>query len=93
MKPEYEPKNWQDALAHAMEEMGEAIQACGKTQRFGPLGFNPEIPESEREYNFEFVHREFQDVRKALKRAELMLAEHIKRRREYIEKQLVSGGE
>jgi hypothetical protein len=79
MKPEYEPKTWDKAMFHAMEEMGEAISICGKTGRFGLFNSNPELPEDEREINFAAILREFNDVRRSLDRAERFIKEEVKR--------------
>lgn len=78
MKPEYEPKTWDKAMFHAMEEMGEAISICGKTGRFGLFNSNPELPEDEREINFAAILREFNDVRNAIARAERLIKEEVK---------------
>lgn len=44
------PRNYDQALAHLLEEMGEAQQAIGKLFRFGPDNFDPrQLPPELRE--------------------------------------------
>lgn len=55
-------------LAHLVEEMGEALAAAGKTQRWGLRSYNPEPPDAEREYNWDWLCREMADVQQAWSR-------------------------
>ena len=57
------------AIAHLVEECGEVLAAAGKTQRWGPDSYNPEIPEIERETNREWLLRELDDLEGAIGRA------------------------
>lgn len=54
------------ALAHLVEEMGEVLAAAGKTQRWGPRSYNPELPEEERETNLTWLLREIADLERAI---------------------------
>lgn len=63
------------ALSHAIEECGEFLAAAGKTQRWGRLSSNPELPVGDRETNIVWLKREMQDLRGALDRIDAALAE------------------
>jgi len=57
----YESKNVHQALSQVVEEMGEALAAAGKSQRWGLESYNPENgPLSEK--NIDWLLREFGDV-------------------------------
>lgn len=62
----YRSKSPEQALAHLVEEMGEALAAAGKTQRWGPYSYNPELPAGQRELNIEWLQRELADVERAI---------------------------
>lgn len=49
MQEKYLRPGFDFALAHAIEEAGEFLAAAGKTQRWGRLSSNPELPPHERE--------------------------------------------
>ena len=55
-------------LAHAVEECGEFLAAAGKTQRWGALSYNPELPPEQREDNVRWLERELADVLEAMHR-------------------------
>lgn len=59
----YQSNSVHQALAHLIEEMGEAIAAAGKTLRFGPNATNPES--DSQETNLEWLLRELADVTEA----------------------------
>ena len=61
----YKAKSYYQALAHMMEEGGEMIAASGKTFRWGPDSFNPELSEEEQEKNIEWLRREWEDLIRA----------------------------
>lgn len=69
--------------AKAIEELGELIVAMGKTQRFGPMSYNPELPEDEREMNYQTVLREIDDVREACNHVEYRIHEYLAARIEW----------
>jgi hypothetical protein len=69
MKPQYEPKNIQQALGYLVEEAGEVQAAVGKTIRWGLDSTNPELPEAERETNRDWILRELVDLERAIARA------------------------
>lgn len=61
MELKYESKYLHQALGQVIEEMGEALHAAGKSQRFGLTSVNPELgPDSEK--NIEWLLRELRDV-------------------------------
>jgi hypothetical protein len=68
-RPEYEPKTLQQKLGYAVEEMGEAMAAIGKTIRYGLASYNPELPPGERELNGDWALRELRDVERAARYA------------------------
>ena len=78
MKPQYEPRSLEQALGYLTEECGEVLAAVGKTQRWGPDSFNPEIPISEREINACWVLRELTDLEGAITRARRYLEAHLR---------------
>lgn len=73
MQRQYLRNDFTSVLAHAVEEAGEFLAAAGKTQRWGPESFNPELPEAERETNRDWLLRELKDLRFALSRLELAM--------------------
>jgi hypothetical protein len=66
--PKYFQAGFEKQLSHAIEECGEFLAAAGKTQRWGILSVNPEIPECEQETNLMWLIREAEDVREAINR-------------------------
>lgn len=62
----YRSKTAEQALAHVVEEMGEAMAAAGKTLRWGPESYNPELPPGQREKNIDWLARELEDVQRAI---------------------------
>lgn len=54
------------AMGKAIEEAGEFLAAIGKTQRWGWMSTNPELPVEQRETNADWVRREMADLRGAL---------------------------
>ena len=68
MTPGFEPTHYNQAVAHLVEEMGEALAAAGKTLRFGPLSSNPLVPAEQRELNDAWLSRELDDVIAAIER-------------------------
>ena len=66
MRPEYESKSAEQALAHLIEEAGEMTAAAGKTMRFGPDCVNPELPPEQQESNLSWLRREIADVERAI---------------------------
>ena len=67
MEKEYIPKTLEQKLGYLIEECGELQSALGKTIRWGLDSFNPELPPNERELNREWIDREIQDVKRAIK--------------------------
>lgn len=65
------PGNIDFAAAHVVEECGELTAALGKTQRWGWLSVNPELPEAQQELNVDWVRREMADLRDALDRLDV----------------------
>lgn len=61
----YLSKDADQALAHFMEEMAEALTAAAKLARFGPESVNPELPPSEQETNLVWLRREMVDCVRA----------------------------
>lgn len=72
------------ALAHAVEEAGEFLAAAGKSQRWGRLSVNPELPRHEQETNISWLMTEMCDLRGALDRldAAMMLENGVSAREE-----------
>lgn len=67
--------DYQHSFGHLVEESGELIAALGKTLRWGPDSYNPELPPEQRETNADWVRREIADLRGALDRFEAALNE------------------
>lgn len=65
MTPGYESKSIDQALAHLIEELGEATAAAGKCARWGFHSVNPTLPAEEQETNEDWLRREIDDVRHA----------------------------
>lgn len=66
MNAKFKSKNSSQALAHLIEELGEAIAAAGKCARFGFESTNPLDPDN-KETNWTWLGRELQDVHHAAK--------------------------
>lgn len=66
--PDYFQEGFEAQLSHAIEECGEFLAAAGKTQRWGTLSVNPELPKEEQETNIIWLIREARDVREAINR-------------------------
>lgn len=73
--PRYAPHDLKGALGYLTEECGEVLAAIGKTQRWGPLSYNPELPISERESNKAWLLRELHDLERAISLVRAFLAE------------------
>lgn len=76
MKFEYVPKTDEQVLAYFVEEVGEALAAVGKAQRWGLSSSNPELPPEERETNAEWIMRELIDVERAVRFMRTLLTAH-----------------
>jgi NTP pyrophosphatase (non-canonical NTP hydrolase) len=61
----YESQHVHQALAHLIEELGEAVNAAGKTARFGFLSSNPELAFGQT--NAEWLLKELADVELTIK--------------------------
>lgn len=68
--PKYLRKGFDFCLAHAIEECGEFLSAAGKTQRWGAMSVNPELPPHEQETNLVWMRRELEHVKGAIERLE-----------------------
>lgn len=66
MKPQYVPKTKDQKIGYLIEECGEVQAALGKTVRWGMMSFNPELDVREREFNYEWISRELQDLKRAI---------------------------
>jgi hypothetical protein len=66
MKSQYAPRTLEQKLAYFVEECGEVLAAVGKTQRWGPVGVNPELPDEKRETNAAWILRELPDLERAI---------------------------
>lgn len=75
MKPQYVPQTFDEALGYLVEECGEVLAAAGKTIRWGPDSYNPEIPEGERESNGDWIARELVDLSRAI----TIMRDHLER--------------
>lgn len=75
MNDKYLRPGFEFALAHFVEECGEALAAAGKTQRWGLDGYNPELPPEHRETNRAWLERELVDVEGAIFRLRTAIAE------------------
>jgi NTP pyrophosphatase (non-canonical NTP hydrolase) len=62
----YYPKTDVQKLGYLAEECGEVLAAVGKTIRWGLDSYNPELPETERETNRQWILRELQDLKTAI---------------------------
>ena len=63
------------SLAHLVEECGETLAAAGKTLRWGPRSFNPELMPADRETNIAWLEREMNDLREAMDRLQKCINE------------------
>jgi hypothetical protein len=63
------------ALAHFVEEAGEALAAAGKTQRWGLDSVNPELPKDEQETNRAWILRELDDLEGCIIRLRVAISE------------------
>lgn len=68
MNEQYLRPGFDFALAHLVEECGEVLAAAGKTQRWGSLSTNPELPPEQQETNQDWLMRELDDLEGAIKR-------------------------
>lgn len=68
MKPQYEPRTYDQHLGYLIEECGEVLAAAGKTLRWGLDSVNPEIPPQERVTNEEWLCAEMDDLEGAITR-------------------------
>jgi NTP pyrophosphatase (non-canonical NTP hydrolase) len=66
MNPKYRPRTWAAALGYLVEEAGEVLAAVGKTQRWGALSVNPELPRAQQETNIAWLMRELRDLERAI---------------------------
>lgn len=66
MKEQYKPKNFNQEMGYLIEECGEVLSAAGKSQRWGLDSVNPEIPKEEQEKNAHWLHRELDDLERAI---------------------------
>lgn len=66
--PRFLQKGFAKQLAHLVEECGELLAAAGKTQRWGRLSYNPDLPIDSRESNEKWLLREIADVELAITR-------------------------
>lgn len=64
--PKYLQHGFDLRLAKVIEEMGEALAAAGKTQRWGRDSVNPELPVEHQEKNINWLLRELKDVEVAI---------------------------
>jgi len=64
--PRYMRPGYNFAIGKLVEELGELQAALGKTLRWGPESYNPELPAPDRETNAAWVRREIEDVRGAI---------------------------
>lgn len=62
------------ALAHFVEEAGEALAADGKTQRWGLYSVNPELPPEQQESNRDWLLRELDDLEGTINRLRRAIA-------------------
>lgn len=86
-KPEYEPASPHQRLSYLVEECGEVyvplatslgrvLAAAGKCLRWGYAGFNPELPEEDRETNASWLRRELGDLQAAIVRVQRDIHDH-----------------
>lgn len=68
--PRFLQDGFDKRLSHFIEECGEALQAAGKTQRWGVWSTDPTLPPHERESNLVWLRRELSDVKQAIERLE-----------------------
>ena len=63
---DYKPQDLGQKLGYLVEEAGEVMAAVGKSQRWGLLSVNPELPEEEQETNGCWIMRELDDLERAI---------------------------
>ena len=66
VKEEYKPTTQMQVLGHFLEELGEVLQAIGKSIRFGWDSSNPELPKEKRITNLQWVKEEVRDLERAM---------------------------
>lgn len=69
-KRNYIRNDFDSILGHLVEECGEVLAAAGKTLRWGPDSYNPELPKDQRETNINWLKREINDLKSVIARAE-----------------------
>lgn len=67
MKDCYMPKTTGQKLGYLAEECGEVLAAVGKTIRWGTESYDPTVGVNLRETNAEWILREIQDLKLAIK--------------------------
>lgn len=75
--PRFLQDGFDKRLSHVIEECGEVLAAAGKTQRWGPFSVNPLLPVDQQETNIDWLISEIADLRKALDRLDLAIAEEV----------------
>jgi len=75
MKPEYIPKTIDQKLGYLVEECGEVLAAAGKSIRWGLDGVNPELPRDQQETNSDWLLRELEDLKWAIRIAEVAIGD------------------
>lgn len=76
MKKEYKPLTEKQMVGYLIEECGEVQAALGKSVRWGMESYNPELPEDQREYNFQWILRELKDLKRAIRFVEKFIKEN-----------------
>lgn len=76
MKKEYKPLTEKQLVGYLIEECGEVQAALGKSVRWGMESYNPELPEDQREYNFQWILRELKDLKRAIRFVEKFIKEN-----------------
>jgi NTP pyrophosphatase (non-canonical NTP hydrolase) len=69
VKRNYIQNDFDSILGHLVEECGEVLAAAGKTMRWGPDSYNPELPKDQRETNIAWLRREVADLESVIARA------------------------
>lgn len=64
--PQYKPKGLLQTLDVLTEELGEVLQALGKTRRWGPDSYNPELSPEDRVTNRTWLLSELKDLEQAI---------------------------
>lgn len=66
----------QSPMEPPIKKPGEVQAALGKSVKWGMKSYNPELPEDQREYNFQWILKELKDLKRAIRFVEKFIKEN-----------------